>query len=761
MKCAGSSRIKAVVAITLATSVVASTLVAAPAYGKRASPVGVQLVSLTDFHGQLKPGDQTMTDSDGKNVKVGGAAYLAAHLKRLRSGHENSVLFSSGDNFTGLTRTAWSANDEPTIEVMNKLGLDFSTVGNHELDVGRQMLPGRNTSRTDSRSFLIDHMMKGKCFGKIGLESCFTDSTGSRFHGADFDYLTGNVVRNNQREHIFPGTKVKWVKDGRSTRRLPVGFINLTVPATQDAVAYNRSFHPGLDSLPIVKTANAEAKRLHQRGVNAVVLNVHQGASAGAGYDACNSVKGPMMDANDKLSPDIDAIVTGHYHKAFNCQVKDPAGNPRPLVEAASRGRAISEINLRLSPDTGKVRRHDTTSTIHAVDHDIKPDPAMQRIVDYWGEKVSDTRGIPIAKIANSVTGVRTAAGESALGDLIADAYQKAGNKRDSRSDLAVAPTEPQPASSPRYADDLTTSRLHAGNPSGVITAGEAWNAVDTHDPVVTVSISGAQLKKALEQQWQTDHDAADDQGAERFVPLAVSHNLSYSYDRSKPVGRRINPAKIVVNGAKLRPGRYYRVTAPILTAFGQGGFSAFKKAIRPARHARQRDILRWYLSQQRTIRAPATDRVSGMAGNPIKHSGTSQLSDRKWALAFSGWKSVSRDAAVGGDPLRLDGKTHDKGLGMAAPGEVMYNLDQRCTRLTATVGVDDYMRGKSGGTATFEVYADGKKVFDSGVLHAGKSADVDVSLSGASTLQLRVTSAGDGWHGDRGDWVNPKLSCE
>ena len=108
--------------------------------------------------------------------------------------------------------------DEPTIEVMNALGVEFDSVGNHELDV--------------SKSFLVDHMARGKCFGTIGVDSCFTDSTGRRFHGADFSFQSANIVDAKGRTIVAPYT-IRWVRD--QGRAYPVGFIGLTVPDTPSA----------------------------------------------------------------------------------------------------------------------------------------------------------------------------------------------------------------------------------------------------------------------------------------------------------------------------------------------------------------------------------------------------------------------------------------------------------------------------------------------------------------------------------------------
>src|SRR5882757_8875343 len=130
--------------------------------------VDVQLLNITDLHGYLQPpaanDGGVITGAGGEKLTVGGVAYLATHLNRLREGLSNSIFCSAGDNFSGWPYYVDSQNNEPTIEVLNALGLRFSSVGNHELDQGPD--------------FLIDHMQRGEDYGFDDPFSSFPDSTG-------------------------------------------------------------------------------------------------------------------------------------------------------------------------------------------------------------------------------------------------------------------------------------------------------------------------------------------------------------------------------------------------------------------------------------------------------------------------------------------------------------------------------------------------------------------------------------------------------
>src|SRR5262249_38622356 len=144
-----------------------------------------------------------------------------------------------------------------------------------------------------------------------------------------------------------------------------VGFIGMTVP---DTPVGSTSYQPDLKALDPVESANRAAAELTRRGVKAIVLNMHDGGTdASATYGNCVTPTGTATDLARKVTPEIDAVVTGHWHAAFNCSIPDPAGSPRPVVEAANHGRLINEINLQLDPKTGEVLRDRTTSTNHAV----------------------------------------------------------------------------------------------------------------------------------------------------------------------------------------------------------------------------------------------------------------------------------------------------------------------------------------------------------------------------------------------------------
>ncbi|MFE0146920.1 bifunctional metallophosphatase/5'-nucleotidase [Nonomuraea sp. NPDC059007] len=575
--------IAAAIAVLSGTQAFADTRAAEPPTADSASgrrSVDVQLLSLTDFHGYIRPhtdaGNGTIKDAQGNTIVVGGAPYIATHLNNLRQGRRNTVTFTTGDSFSGWPPEVARLADEPTIEFLNKIGVDFSAVGNHELDI--------------SLEFLRDHMGRGKCFGQRGLDSCFTDSDGRRFRGARFDFSAANVTRKGSTRPVLKPYVIKYFQG------VPVGFINLTTTTTVDG---STSFQPSLDNLPLVETADKYVAELKRRGVEAIVANVHEGGTAGDVYDRCNAnPTGPVIDFARQASAEIDAIVTGHWHAPFNCSIPDPEGNPRPVVEAAFHGKLINEINLKIDRRTREVIRSATVSTNHPVTRDVPADPAMVKLVDHWVAAEKGVSARQVGTITGDLTRTRDADGESTLGNVLADA-----ERADSAdADLAMVAVAPVKGSNSLRGDLRFAKGADPADGDGKVLFGEAWNTWGYANPVVTATVKGSQIDQALEQQWQTQPN-----GTVRFAPLAVSGNVRFSYDVSKPVGERVE--NVLIDGKPLDPARGYRLAALAYTLIGADGYSAFAGYTGAVRGSRDYEAFRAFLAKG-PVSPPALDRA-------------------------------------------------------------------------------------------------------------------------------------------------------
>ncbi|MEV5596272.1 bifunctional metallophosphatase/5'-nucleotidase [Streptomyces sp. NPDC052496] len=564
--------------------------------------VDVQLLNITDLHGYLQAApasNAVITGAGGKKYTVGGVAYMATHLERLRAGRANSLFFAPGDLFSGWEFPAESLADEPTIEALNRMGMDFASAGNHEFD--------------KSPAFLSQHMVDGISYPTVDWDNSFVDSTGQRFHGADFAYYGANTVWAATGELVLPPYNIEWVDAGKG-RRLPIGFIHLTAIGTETMPA---SYQPGLRTLDQLTTANRCAAELKSRGVNAIVLSMHDGAVAGGDFNSGTNPSGPAYELALRCSPDIDAIVCGHWHTAFNMMVPDPDGRPRPFVEAGCHGQLVNEISLRLDPSTGKVVRELTTSTNHPNTRDVAPHPELAEVVKYWAGYGTRRAAVPLGKQTASFTRTRNAAGESTMGDLVADwalwaGRQPQGPMNDANLDPAVPADLAVIAIAPRIGQAIIAGDLtYDSATGGTVAFAKAWNAVGFGDPIVTATVTGQQIHDALEQQWTVPAG-----GGLKYAPLAVSANVRYSFDATGAAGDRVDPADVFIDGTALDVTRSYRVAAPSYTLLNQDGYPAFTGFTRPFRHNRDFESFVAYIKERQRIAPAPLNRVTVKNGS-------------------------------------------------------------------------------------------------------------------------------------------------
>ncbi|MFD7014767.1 bifunctional metallophosphatase/5'-nucleotidase [Streptomyces sp. NPDC059161] len=558
--------------------------------------VDVQLLSITDLHGYLQAppaGDAVITGAGGEQFVVGGVPYLATHLKALRAGHTNSIFFAPGDLFSGWEFPAETLADEPTIEALNRMGLDFATAGNHEFD----RTPG----------FMIDHMEQGRPYTGAGWTNSFPDSTGRTFPGANFRYYCANMLWGNSGKTVLPPVNVEWVQ-GPGGRRLPIGFIHLTVTGTESS---STGFQTALRMLDELQTANRYAALLKSQGVNAIVLSMHDGAVAGSDFNSGTEPTGPAYDLALAASPDIDAIVTGHWHCAFNMMVPDPAGRPRPFVEAGCHAQMINEINLRLDPVTGSVVRALTTSTNHPNTHDVTPDQDLKDTADYWTGYAQNRGATRIGRQTASFTRTLNSSGESTMGNLAADWALWAGAQpldpfdtgniySNVPADLALIALAPRQGPSVINTDltlDATTQ--------GAVSYRKAFNAVGYGNPILTATVTGQSIHDALEQQWAMKGTVLT------YAPLAVSHNVRYTFDAAGSAGNRVNPADVLIDGTPLDPHATYRLATTAYTLIGADDYPALLNHTEPVRHTRDFESFVAYVQSQSVLTPAPLGRVS------------------------------------------------------------------------------------------------------------------------------------------------------
>ncbi|GHF11679.1 bifunctional metallophosphatase/5'-nucleotidase [Amycolatopsis deserti] len=563
-----SSRVlRRCVAVTAAT-LAAVTVTAAPA--SAAQPSGttdVRLITFNDFHGNLEPptgSSGRVTLPDGSTVNAGGAAYLATHVKQLESEVRNSVLLSAGDNVGASPVASALFHDEPTVEFLNEMGVRASVVGNHEFDEGYREL---------------QRMQFGGCHPTDGCQ--FRDD----YPGADFPFLGSNVYFDNGAPALLPFTV-------EFSGGQPIGVIGATLkdlPTVVSAEAIK-----GLEFGDEVEAINRTSGWLDRLGIKAQVVLLHQGdETRGGGPDSCTVKPGPAGQIAQRVSASVDAIFTGHSHQQYNCSIADPAGNPRPVIQGLSFGRLLSVVDLKIDKKTRDVVRSATVAHNHLVTRDVTPDPAVVKLVDEAVTKAAPIANQRIGSITGDLKAAGAPSGESTLGDVIADAQLEAT----AANGAQIAITNPGGIRA-----DLNYASSTAGEGDGVVTYGEAFTVQPFGNIMQTITLTGANLKNVLEQQWTASSTRI----------LQISSTLHYTYSASAPIGSKVQ--NITVGGVPVDPAATYRVSVNNFLAGGGDGFTEFTKGTDLAGGPVDLDALIAYFGAHSPIAPPAADRITVVA---------------------------------------------------------------------------------------------------------------------------------------------------
>ncbi|MER5788081.1 bifunctional metallophosphatase/5'-nucleotidase [Streptomyces sp. NPDC001980] len=502
----------------------------------------VQLLSFNDLHGNLEPpsgssGRVTETQADGttKTIDAGGVEYLATHLRQARKGHPYSVTAAGGDMVGASPLISGLFHDEPTIEALNKLDLDVTTVGNHEFDEGAKELA---------------RLQNGGCHPTDG---CYTDK---KFKGADFPYLAANVLDEKTDKPIL---KPYWVWQKKDVK---IGFIGVTLEGTPGIVSADGV--KGLAFKDEVETINKYAKVLQRQGVQSIVALVHEGgfpSSSTYNYDcdsagAGSGISGPIVDIAKNVTPAVDALVTGHTHTAYVCTIDDPAGNPRMVTSAASFGRLYTDTTLTYDRRTGDIARTAVQSANHVVTRDVAKAPDMTELIGKWNTLAAPIGNRAIGYISADVNSTGT---ESPMGDLIADAQFAYGKELDPETDLALM--------NPGGVRGGLTYAAKGSEGDGVVTYAEGFTVQPFANTVNLQNFTGAQLVQVLKEQVS---------GANAAAPkiLQPSANLSYTLDLTKTGADRVVTDSVKLNGTAVDLAATYRVATNSFLAGGGDGFT-------------------------------------------------------------------------------------------------------------------------------------------------------------------------------------------
>ena len=524
--------------------------------------VPVQLLAFNDYHGHVEP------DAAGTvgGELAGGGQYLAAKLAELRAGEENSLTVAAGDLIGGSPFFSGLFHDEPSVESLNAMHLDVSSVGNHEFDEG------------------VEELLRMQNGGCHPVDGCYFPD--QPYAGADFQWLAANV-QNDAGETPLPPY---WIEQFENVK---IGFIGMTLEATDTLVAAVGI--QGWDFLDEAETANALVPILEAQGVNAIVVLLHEGGSQTpppGDVDACVGISGPVVAISAALDPQIDAMITGHTHLPYNCVL-----DGRIVTSAYSYGRVVSEIDLVLDKRTHDVRRDLSSATNHPVLRAaLAPDPAVTAVIEKWAPLAADANNTIIGTTAEPIVRGGTPPGsdrgvESPIGNLVADAQLWATSAAGAQ--LAL----------------MNPGGLRADLPAGDVSFGQAFNVQPFGNTLYTFPMTGSQIANVLLEQCQPF-------GSSRPVlHLGVSEGFTYDRSISIVAGNcvAISISNVRLNGELIVASQTYMVTANNFLADGGDNFTTFATIDPGTRIDGGNDLLAFvnYLGTFSPVSAPGTDRVN------------------------------------------------------------------------------------------------------------------------------------------------------
>lgn len=509
-------------------SLLLAALSALPASAQTAAPVDLRVLAINDFHGNLRPppGGIRINDPEDKTRKVtvaaGGAEYMATLVKQLRDGHRNTIFVAAGDLIGASPFLSAMFHDEPSVEALSMMGLAITSVGNHEFDEGKAELL---------------RMQNGGCHPVDGCQGLHP------FLGAKFHYLAASTVETATGRSVLPPYEIREF-DG-----IPVAFIGLTLKGTAGIVSPTGI--AGLEFRDEAETVNALVPQLKARGVEAIVVLIHEGGEPVGDYNECPGISGPIVDIVKKFDRAVDVVVSGHTHRAYVCQI-----DGRLVTSGDKYGTLVTAIDIKLDPASRDVISAKADNVIVA-NASLARDPEQTTLIEAYDRLSAPIANRPAGSVTQTLSRVPNEAGESPLGDIIADA-QLAATRDAKEGSAVIALTNP---------GGIRTDIVPKEN--GAITFGDVFASQPFRNRLVTMTLTGSQLKELLEQQWLDP---------KRPRILQVSNGFSYTWDASKPLGERVMADKMILNGRPIEAGSGYRVTLNDYLAVGGDGFTVAKQ---------------------------------------------------------------------------------------------------------------------------------------------------------------------------------------
>ncbi len=489
----------------------------------------VKLLAFNDFHGQLS--SKTLSGRP-----AGGAAVLASYLKNAQAGMEDRTFIVSAGDFVGAS-PANSAllQDEPSVMFLNSLANRYcshrmsqrcnivATVGNHEFDEGltelKRMMYGGNHA---NGPFLEDP-----------------------YTGAHYPNVAANVIDRDTGETLLKPYVIK--KAGNAH----IAFIGAILKDTPNIVA--PAGVEGLSFLDEADAINSYIPEIKAKGVKAIVAVIHQGGNE------VNNIVG-------RLDGEIDVVISGHSHQLVNTAVNNAAGKPVLVTQAYSAGTAYADINLELDPCSKDIVKKWATvpTTWGDAGPGLTPDRRVAALVAAADAAVEPYVNVVIGTAAGDISRTQNASGESALGNLIADAQRLYEG-----ADFAF----------------MNPGGIRADIAAGEVTWGELFTVQPFGNQMVRMTLNGQQIYDLLAQQWANPSSSK----------MLQTSGLSYiwTYNGAGVAG---TVSVVMKNGIPIDKAATYTVTTNNFLAGGGDGFTVFKSGLNQVVDAADIDVLVSYI---------------------------------------------------------------------------------------------------------------------------------------------------------------------
>ena len=572
--------------VLLLSACAARTPAPAPVAAARApASTEVQILAINDFHGNLEPPKFSIdaVASDGSKVRVpaGGVAHLATAAKTLRQGHANTITVAAGDLIGASPLVSALYLDEPAIDAMNLVGVELTSVGNHEFDKGTHELLRKQ---------------RGGCEKLTSFKPCALEP----FKGATFQYLAANVVTDTGTT-LFSATAIRQIGP------VKIGFIGMTLKDTGSIVT--PAGVAGVHFADEADTANGLIPGLKAQGADAIVILLHQGGATTGGYNdhACPNFTGDILPILARLSPAVDLIVSGHTHRSYICQLPRQGAHPLLLTSAGSYGTLITDIRLTFSPDRHVVAERADNIIVQGEPYTtgqgsvalapafpvFAADPPVAELVSRYVAAAAPQANRIVGKLSDPVNRTMNADRENSAGDFLSDAMLYGGRKEGAQ----IAFTNQ---------GGIRADLIPAAN--GDVTFGQIFSVQPFGNDLVVLTLTGAQLKALLEQEFNSGKNTPD-----KPTMLLPSTGFSYSYDARRGDGQRIVDMRL--NGKRVDPAAKYRIAIGSFLVTGGDNFTVFKDGENKVDLGVDVDATEAYLKTN--PKAPTLGRMKNLAPPP------------------------------------------------------------------------------------------------------------------------------------------------